>query len=683
MAVVRNDSRSESVASPHWTHAIPRLVRLLAAMALFLTLLLTAFRVIAVGVFGRPDDSFQVLGPIFCLGFRFDARVIAVILLVALVVGSIRVFEPFRTARTRRLWIIGLGVVIVGLCAIYVGDFLHFRYLNQRLNASVLGFIADAQVSAQMVWQSYPVVRGALAFSLLVIALGWTLVRIHSWVGAGREVPRPGVSLAWKAGMGALLIVGLYGRVDQYPLRWSDAFELRNDLHANLALNPVQSFVSSLSFRSTSYSLAKVKEHAGLVGNYLGVNPGQGTTPVFTRNVSAGGQSERRPSNVVLVICESFSAYKSSMWGNRLDTTPFFAELCRDGVFFDNCYTPHFGTARGVWATVTGIPDVELVKTASRNPLMVDQHTIINDFVGSEKFYFIGGSSSWANLRGLLSNNIHGLRLYEEGSYDSPRIDVWGISDKNLFLEANQVLSGQTRPFFAVIQTADNHRPYTIPAEDREEFGRVEVPDALLAENGFESNDELNAFRYTDFAFRKFMEAARGSPYYAETLFVFIGDHGIGGNAGTMFPAAWTEKSLTSFHVPLLFYAPGFLKPQRIHSVASMVDVLPTIAGIVNFPYRNSGLGRDLLRQEQIDGGRSNVAFIIDHNNKSLGVVNDSHYTSRRLGESGYESAWADFAVSQGSDSRGIPPAAHPSLIEGFFETSRYLLLTNRKPPVP
>lgn len=116
-------------------------------------------------------------------------------------------------------------------------------------------------------------------------------------------------------------------------------------------------------------------------------------------------------------------------------------------MFFDNCYTPHYGTARGVWATITGVPDVEAVETASRNPALVDQHTIINDFTGYEKFYFIGGSSSWANIRGLLTNNITGLKLYEEDSYASPRADVWGISDKNLFKEANAVLARQTTPF--------------------------------------------------------------------------------------------------------------------------------------------------------------------------------------------------------------------------------------------
>ena len=117
---------------------------------------------------------------------------------------------------------------------------------------------------------------------------------------------------------------------------------------------------------------------------------------------------------------------------------------------------------------VTGIPDVApATSTSSRNPAAVDQHTIINDFEGYNKFYFLGGSTSWANIRGLLTNNIQDLHLYEQEDYQAPKVDVWGISDKNLFLEATKVLKRQQGPFFAVIQTADNHRPYTIPKEDQ------------------------------------------------------------------------------------------------------------------------------------------------------------------------------------------------------------------------
>ena len=63
---------------------------------------------------------------------------------------------------------------------------------------------------------------------------------------------------------------------------------------------------------------------------------------------------------------------------------------CANKVFFSTgVLLPAYGTARGVWAVVTGIPDVEYPNTASRNPAAVDQHTIINDYKGYDKFYFI------------------------------------------------------------------------------------------------------------------------------------------------------------------------------------------------------------------------------------------------------------------------------------------------------
>src|SRR6185437_15200942 len=223
---------------------------------------------------------------------------------------------------------------------------------------------------------------------------------------------------------------------------------------------------------------------------------------VFRRQMGVRPGALKTRPNVVVVICESFSAYKSSMWGNPLNTTPFFDSLCKSGLFFDHCFTPSYGTARGVWAVITGIPDVSAASTtSSRNPAAVDQHTIINDFSGYDRYYFLGGSTSWANIRGLLTNNIDGLHLYEQQDYSAPKVDVWGISDKNLFLEANKALRKEKKPFFAVIQTADNHRPYTIPEEDRQAFHPVTEPLDTLRRYGFSSNDEMNAFRYTDFVY--------------------------------------------------------------------------------------------------------------------------------------------------------------------------------------
>jgi phosphoglycerol transferase MdoB-like AlkP superfamily enzyme len=110
-------------------------------------------------------------------------------------------------------------------------------------------------------------------------------------------------------------------------------------------------------------------------------------------------------------------------------------------------------------------------------------------------------SAAWysAILKG--SKNIDGLQMYTEGKLKSPKINVWGISDKNLFLEANDVFKQQSKPFFAIVQTADNHRPFMIPEEDSA-FKKITVPETDLVKYGFESIDEFNSFRYADYCFK-------------------------------------------------------------------------------------------------------------------------------------------------------------------------------------
>jgi phosphoglycerol transferase MdoB-like AlkP superfamily enzyme len=263
---------------------------------------------------------------------------------------------------------------------------------------------------------------------------------------------------------------------------------------------------------------------------------------------------------------------------------------------------------------------------------------------------------------------------------------VWGISDKNLFLESNKILKQQTKPFFAVIQTADNHRPYTIPAEDRDAFKILSFSPDSLKRFGFESNEEMNAFRYTDFGYQQFMEAAKKEAYFKNTIFVFVGDHGIRYNGSLeYFPKSWTEQGLTCEHVPLLFYAPGLLKPQRISNVASQVDILPTIASLARIPYTNNSLGRNLFDtvpalQFKSVFAKENYAFVIDHDVHTIGLVSNQYYYLKNL-----KTGKQELVSMTGND----PVPANPStdsaknylqkLTDAYYETAKYLLLNNKK----
>ncbi len=665
---------------------IPRYIRWISLTGVIFLLLMTILRVALVLSFKAPEAGNTHLFNAFVLGLRYDLRMVCIACLLLFLLGTIKPLHPLDKKWGKRIsfWI--WTVFIIFFAVFYVVDFANYAYLSQHLTASVLNYLQDAKISMGMVWQTYHV-GWILLILLLAIAGLLALIRstYNTTLSKQKNATR-GSKILWGLVFFLLLVVGILGRVIYkpgiYPLRWSDAFALGNDYEASVALNPFQSFFSSLQFKSSTYDAAKVRKSYPWMAAYLGVNKPDSSTLNFERDVQPQNSGNGVKPNIVLVICESFSGYKSSMYGNPLNTTPFFNSLCNKGIFFNRCFTPTYGTARGVWAAITGIPDVELANTSSRNPAYVDQRTIINDFTGYDKLYFIGGSTSWANIRGLLTNNINGLHLFEQDDYEAPKIDVWGISDKNLFLEANKTLSKQQKPFFAVIQTADNHRPYSIPEEDLTAFKKNEIPLDSAKKYGFESVDEYNAFRYTDFSYKTFMEAATKQPYFNNTIFIFIGDHGIRGDAGNMLPQAWTAQGLSAEHVPLLFYAPAMLKPQKYSYPASQIDVLPTIAGLCGIPYRNTVLGQDLLDANLVTkgGDKSKCDFIIDVGLNRIGTIQNNYYYSYGLNNSSPEQICA--MENNGKVVLTDSLRRHyRGMTDAFFETAKYMLANNKKKP--
>lgn len=605
---------------------------------------------------------------VFVLGFRFDIRQVLIPVFITFIVSLF--INPFSNKWVKNGVVFIWTIFSVLFIFFYTSDFMHYAYLSQRLNASVLNYLEDAKISLNMAWQSYPVIK--LLFIIILLSVGFYLIiRLFFKQSANLQIPIKRINIPIGVLFFILCAIGIFGRVGQYPLRWSDAFSLGNDNASQLALNPFQSFFSTLNFRHSNFDLQKTKEHYNLIANYLNVESKDSVTLNYIRKNIAKDTANK--PNVVLVICESFSAYKSTVGGNTLNTTPYFSMLAEQGVYFNQCFSPAYGTARGVWAIMTGIPDVQFLKTSSRNPLTVSQHIIMNEFNGYEKYYFLGGSTSWANIRGLLTNNINNLHLYEEGSYKSAKIDVWGISDKNLFLEANQVIKKEKKPFFAIIQTADNHRPYTIPEEDLGEFKKENISVDTLSKYGFTSIDEYNAFRYTDFCFQKFIESAKKESYFENTIFVFVGDHGIRGDASQFLPKVYTQQGLTSEHVPLLFYAPNLLKAQKNQNAVSQVDILPTIASLCNINYTNTTLGREILNPKN----KNSEAFIIDIDSKRIGVISDNLFYSYSLvaGQEQISSMLNNKKIVLTDSLKN----KYKKSADAFYETSRYMLLNNKK----
>ena len=662
---------------------LPRLLRFLLIFILSLTMLYSLMRFafyIAFDDSNSPinmDDFFYSMW----LGFRFDLRMVVVMSLPLFLLGWVKWLNPFKYKLMRYFWLTYLSLVFGIYALFYIVDFGYFAYLNTRLDFSSLRFLENFAISAEMVWESYPVIWISLA--LVSSVLIFTYIVNKLFINISKQTT-PSLSVLKSIVIGFLsflvMLVAGYSKLSQYPLRWSDAAFSKHPFANLLAYNPIHYFLDTWKNGRVTYDVKKVKKYYPLLSDYLGVENKNIEKLNFKRAVTPTKQIATKP-NVVIVIMESFASYKSSLSNNPLNPSPYLKELADNGWYFKNYFSPSTGTARSIYCTVTSLPDVELKGTSSRNPLIVNQHSIIEDFKGYEKAYFIGGSASWGNIRGMLNQSMDNLKLYEEKDYSASRTDVWGISDADLAIEANKALSQTKEPFFAIIQTSGNHRPYTIPDNTHGFKLRDDITNEDAKKYGFGSVEEFNSFRFLDYSVGLYISEAKKEDYFKNTIFVFYGDHGISGYAG-----AHTHKgegsngfSLGELRVPFVIYSP-FIKEHKVYNkVVSETDVLPTIASLAGISYNATTIGRDIF-DKKFDG--KNYAFTIHHSsNPTIGLVGSKYYfkTNYDGSHAVLYDIYSKEPMKDHTKEKPLLAKSMKDLTYGIFEASKYIPYFNKR----
>ncbi|CEG51823.1 MAG: sulfatase [Pseudomonas sp. BICA1-14] len=557
---------------------------------------------------GTVDAVPETLG----IGLRFDLRLAILLMLPIALLAWLPVWNLTRSRVLRWVARLYLALALGAVLLVYIIDFGHYAYLGVRINATVLRFLEDAQISTDMVWQTYPVVWITLGWAAATALVWWLLLRFER-VTLDRPAKRISrLSLIWgSALMVVAVFIAILGRFDNInlenpvPLRWSDAFFSGDNQIAALGLNPVIFLYDTLKVPNQPYDREQVEAHYDVVSHYLGVDQPDAKTLNFSRKqgVQPYAIDGKRP-NVVFVMLESLGTTAVGAYGNPLNPTPNIDRLAKQSWFFKNFYVPVTGTAKTVWASISGVPDVSRQETATRNPLITRQHSLVNALQGYDKYYMIGGNSGWANMNALIRQSIDDIQLYEERHWNSPMVDVWGISDLDLFKESDRLLreQGEGKPFFAYIQTAGNHRPFTIPKQN-DGFEALDLPLEKVQGAGSRSVAQYNAVRLLDFNIGRLMEIAKEGGWYDNTIFVMFGDHNTRiAQIPHMLPA-YEKLGLESNNVPLLIHAPKLLEPRVIEEAVGLADLLPTVLGMAGMEFRNGAMGRD-IQQSAPEGER-------------------------------------------------------------------------------
>ncbi len=219
---------------------------------------------------------------------------------------------------------------------------------------------------------------------------------------------------------------------------------------------------------------------------------------------------------------------------------------------------------------------------------------------GYDTRFIYGGHGYFDNMNAFYEGN--GFTIIDRNDFADSEVEfanVWGVCDEDLFkkvISEGDASFAAGKPFFSLIMTTSNHRPYTFPE------GRIDMPS--------EGGGREAGVKYADYSVGRLIEWARTKPWFDNTLFVFVADH-TAGSAGKM------ALTPAKYHIPLIFYAPGHIAPRVYDRMASQIDMAPVLLGLLNVSYTSKFYGEDLLNEAE----PSARAFISTY--QKMGMLRD------------------------------------------------------------
>ena len=320
------------------------------------------------------------------------------------------------------------------------------------------------------------------------------------------------------------------------------------------------------------------------------------------RYIKAQGPANKL--NVMLITVESLSAKYLTRFGQTQNISPFMDKWFQQGMLFTNFYATGTRTTRGLEAITLSIPPTpgrSIVKRPD-NSHMYSLGKVFKD-LGYDTAFLYGGRGFFDNMNAFFGGN--GYRIVDEPCLDSREItfkNAWGVCDEDIFnraiREADQSYAAQ-KPFFFHIMTTSNHQPFTFPE------GKID----LTPGEGRGGSGRSGGVKYTDYALSRLMSQAKKQPWFDDTVFIVVADH-CAGSAGKV------GLPVKKYHIPLFIYSPKHIRAQEVDTLASQIDLAPTLLALLNISYDSFFFGKNILSPDF--KGRALIA-----NYQKLGLLNN------------------------------------------------------------
>lgn len=495
----------------------------------------------------------------------------------------------------------------------------YFAYFFKNINSSIFEWFGYASTTSGMLLQESSYWLYIASYFIVIAIFVYLLRRLYGsfWksiedsLSDVRTIPAFSLRLIITLVLVGGCIFGIRGRVGYNPIKISEAYycndSFLNQLGINPAFNLLTSSLDDMRKENKEIHLMPYGKAITMARASLGLSGQIDSTNVLERDIKTSGAAKRH--NVVVILMESMSASLMQTFGQNERLTPNLDSLFNHSLAFSNCYSAGIHTNQGMTATLYSFPAI-----MSRNLMKgtVTPHrdgipTVLKKY-GYHNLFFMTHEAQYDNMKAFFSTNGYD-DIYSQENYPKDQVvNSFGVSDHFLFnysLPIINKVAKSGKPFFATLLTISNHPPYIIPS-----FFHAKT-----------SKPETQIVEYADWAIGDFLRKAKKQPWYKNTVFVVLADHGkLVGNSNCELPVSYN-------HIPLMIFGAD-VPTMKCNNLMEQIDVMPTLMQLLNMPYKYNGFGINAIKSKRTKAFYSADNEIVGRDAKRCYIYNPSMNSS-------------------------------------------------------
>lgn len=503
--------------------------------------------------FGKTKNlSFNTILSSFWYGLRMDMSVAAYIIAPVCLFVLLSLFIHF----FKRLLIYRIYTLIV-LLLVALLSFFDLEIYSQwgfRIDATPLKFLStprEAFASISHLPLLFLSIIFIVCYGLFYFCFKYILRRIFFQQQNKYRITTAVLLLLF---MGCL-IIPIRGGFQLAPLNQSSVYFSTNNYANHAAINASWNFLHSLVSKG---ALEKNPYR------YLAAQRVKEVTDSLYKTSSSSEQvvnfSSGSPTNVIVIIWESFTEKALHISIDTKEVTPRFNRLKQQGIYFSNLYASGDRTNKGIPAILSGYPAMPNT-TIIHSPAKSEKLPVLSRLFKEKGYYtpfFYGGEPEFANIKSYLLHSGFDPIIGKKDFAAKDMNSKWGAHDGVVMTRVFENLNKSTKPFFATWLTLSSHEPFEIP-----------VPTAFKAENN--TAKFMNSLHYTDQVVADFIDKCSQQAWWNNTLVIITGDH------GHLLPES--NNRAEDFRTPMLWIGGALNKKGVvIDKVVSQLDIAATLS---------------------------------------------------------------------------------------------------------